>query len=192
MANKSEKPTDTPTRSLTTSSTSLKGEMNSKIVLSTSLGDIHVTLFADKAPASVANFLGYVESGFYDGVIFHRVIPGFMIQGGGFDKDMQQKKTREPVINEASNGLRNTRGTLAMARTSDPNSATSQFFVNLVDNPFLDHSDRDPGYTVFGEVTSGMEVVDKIAAVATETRQMYENVPVMPVFITSAKRFLFQ
>ena len=166
--------------------------MNPKVVLSTSLGDIHVTLFADKAPVSAANFLGYVESGFYDGVIFHRVIPGFMIQGGGFDKDMQQKKTREPVINEASNGLRNIRGTLALARTSDPNSATSQFFVNLVDNPFLDHSDRDPGYTVFGEVTSGMEVVDKIAAVATETRQMYENVPVLPVFITSAKRFLFQ
>jgi len=158
------------------------------VVLATSLGDVTVELFADKAPLTVKNFLEYVDAGFYNGTLFHRVIPGFMIQGGGFGPDMQQKQTRPPVKNEADNGLRNSRGTLAMARTSDINSATSQFFVNLTDNTFLDHQVRDFGYAVFGKVVGGMDVVDKIAAVRTGTKGMHQNVPLEPVAITSARR----
>ncbi|MEO6690016.1 MAG: peptidylprolyl isomerase [Dokdonella sp.] len=139
-----------------------------KVLIKTSMGDITVELYPDKAPKSVENFLTYTKSGFYDGTIFHRVIAGFMIQGGGFSKDLVMKKTRAPVANESKNGLSNLRGTLAMARTADPNSATAQFFINTVDNPRLDYaSDTDPGYCVFGKVTAGLDVVDKIRAVPT-------------------------
>jgi len=158
---------------------------NKTVVLATSLGDITVELFADKAPLTVKNFLEYVDSGFFNGTIFHRVIPGFMIQGGGFSEGMQQKQARPPIKNEADNGLRNSRGTLAMARTSDINSATSQFFINLADNTFLDHQVRDFGYAVFGKVTGGMDVVDKIAGVRTGTKSMHQNVPLEPVMIKS-------
>jgi len=153
--------------------------------IETSMGTIEVGLFASKAPRSARNFLNYAKSGFYDGTIFHRVIPGFMIQGGGLDAKMSEKETGPPVRNEARNGLLNSRGTLAMARTDDPQSATSQFFINLKDNPSLDFGiARDGwGYTVFGEVLSGMEVVDQIAAVRTTRMIQYENVPVTPVVI---------
>lgn len=158
------------------------------VVLETSLGSIEIELDAEKAPISAANFLAYVDSGHYDGTIFHRVIPDFMIQGGGFDPSMSQKPTKAPIENEAKNGLRNRRGTLAMARTNVVDSATSQFFINLKDNDFLDHSGRDYGYAVFGRVTSGMDVVDKIAAVKTANRGGHQNVPVEPVKITKARR----
>lgn len=140
----------------------------SKAVIKTSLGEITVELYPDKAPKSVENFLAYAKSGFYDGTIFHRVIAGFMIQGGGFTKDLVQKKTRAAIAIESKNGLSNLRGTLAMARTADPNSATAQFFINTVDNPRLDYvDDSNPGYCVFGKVTAGMDVVEKIRAVPT-------------------------
>ena len=158
------------------------------IILSTSLGDITIDLFADKAPISVKNFLGYVEAGFYDGTIFHRVIPDFMVQCGGFTSDMAQKKTNAPIKNEADNGLSNEPYTLAMARTSDINSATSQFFINIADNVFLDHGKRDFGYAVFGKVTKGTEVVDKIAEVKTGSAGGHRDVPVTPVVITSARK----
>jgi peptidyl-prolyl cis-trans isomerase A (cyclophilin A) len=134
-----------------------------KVLLSTNYGDIAIELEADRAPVSVENFLNYIEQGLYKDTIFHRVIPGFMIQGGGMAKDMTQKKTNPPIKNEAKNGLLNLRGTLAMARTSDKDSATSQFFINLADNHFLDHGSRDFGYAVFGRVYQGMDIVDKIA-----------------------------
>lgn len=153
--------------------------------IETSHGSMEVELFEDKAPITVKNFLAYVEQGFFDDTVFHRVIPNFMIQGGGFTADMKQKKTADPIANEAKNGLSNKRGTLAMARTSDINSATAQFFINLSDNTFLDHSERDFGYAVFGEVTSGMEVVDKIAAVKTGRKGMHSDVPQETVTITS-------
>jgi peptidyl-prolyl cis-trans isomerase A (cyclophilin A) len=137
------------------------------VVLTTSLGEITIELNEEKAPISVKNFLDYVDAQFYDGTIFHRVIKGFMIQGGGFTPDMQQKATRPTIRNEADNGLKNVRGSLAMARTQIKDSATAQFFINLVDNSFLDHGSRDFGYAVFGQVVQGMEVVDKIAAVQT-------------------------
>ena len=140
---------------------------DSMVVMHTNLGDITIEVFEDDAPKSAANFLQYVRDGFYDGTIFHRVIPGFVIQGGGFTEDYQQKKTRDPIVNEADNGLKNDRGTLSMARTSDPNSATSQFFVNLTDNAPLNPSRGNAGYAVFGKVTDGMDVVDKIAATPT-------------------------
>ncbi|MCQ4347757.1 peptidylprolyl isomerase [Pseudomonas stutzeri] len=159
-----------------------------RVVLTTSLGEIEVELNEEKAPISVKNFLGYVDSGFYDGVQFHRVIPGFMVQTGGFSADMRQKDTREPIKNEADNGLHNVRGTLAMARTNVVDSATSQFFINLTDNAFLDHGRRDFGYAVFGKVVRGMDVVDQIARVRTGNRGMHQNVPVEPVLIESAKR----
>jgi cyclophilin family peptidyl-prolyl cis-trans isomerase len=162
--------------------------VNPVVVLSTSLGDITVELFADKAPITVKNFLEYVDAGFYNGTIFHRVIPDFMIQGGGLTEAMQPKQTRPPIKNEADNGQRNSRGTLAMARTGDINSATAQFFINLKDNTFLDHQVRDFGYAVFGKVTGGMEVVDKIAAVRTGTKGMQQNVPLEPVIIKSVRR----
>ena len=158
-----------------------------KVELVTSAGNIVVQLDAQRAPKTVANFLRYVNEGFYAGTVFHRVIPGFMIQGGGFTASMQQKPTHAPIALESQNGLRNLRGTLAMARTMDPNSATSQFFINLVDNPSLDFPQPDGhGYAVFGQVVSGMDVVDRIARVATHTVGPYANVPVTPVVITKA------
>ena len=165
---------------------------NPTVLLETSSGDILVELFADKAPQTVANFLKYVDDGFYTNTIFHRVIPSFMIQGGGMGARMDEKPTREPVTNEADNGLKNDRGTLAMARTRDPHSATAQFFINLVDNAFLNHSSPTPdgwGYCVFGKVVEGMENVDKIAKVKTKTVGFHENVPTDMVLITGASRF---
>ncbi|MFQ5828049.1 MAG: peptidylprolyl isomerase [Candidatus Methylomirabilia bacterium] len=158
------------------------------VVLSTTLGEIVIELYADKAPVTVENFLAYVDTGFYDGTIFHRVMPGFVIQGGGFTKQMERKPTRPPIKNEANNGLKNERGTLSMARTQDINSATSQFFINLKDNGFLDHSTRDFGYAVFAKVVQGTHVVDKIAGVPTGDQGVYRNVPVEPVVIQSARR----
>ena len=169
-------------------STSLFAAENPHVVLTTSYGDIEIELNAEKAPISTQNFLGYVESGFYNGTQFHRVIPGFMVQGGGFDADMGQKDTFKPIKNEADNGLRNDRGTIAMARTQAVDSATSQFFNNHKDNAFLDHSSRDFGYAVFGKVVRGMDVVDRIAKVRTGNRGMHQNVPVEPVLILSAKK----
>ena len=157
------------------------------VVLETSLGSIKIALDRDKAPLSVDNFLEYVRSGHYDGTIFHRVIPGFMVQGGGFDATMKQKPTRPPIRNEANNGLRNRRGTLAMARTNDPDSATSQFFINVKDNTALDYGPRNAGYAVFGEVVDGMGVVERIVAVPTVTRPPYADVPATPVVIKSAR-----
>ncbi|HLY52345.1 MAG TPA: peptidylprolyl isomerase [Steroidobacteraceae bacterium] len=154
----------------------------------TSHGDFTVELFAKEAPATVENFLKYVDDGFFDGTIFHRIVPGFVIQGGGLTADFANKKTRAPIRNEAKNGLKNTRGSLSMARTSDVNSATSQFFVNLRDNAFLDHGPRDFGYAVFGRVSDGMEVVDKIAAVRTGTRKGYQDAPLEDVVIVAARR----
>jgi len=155
---------------------------------STNLGDIDIELFADDAPISTQNFLSYVDEGFFDSTVFHRVIPGFVVQGGGMTADMQQKRTRAPIRNEADNGIRNSRGTLSMARTNDINSATSQFFINLADNAFLDHKPGNFGYAVFGRVVAGMDVVDRIAAVKTGRRGMHEDVPVDPVVVTEAKR----
>ena len=169
-------------------STSLFAAENPHVVLTTSYGDIEIELNAEKAPISTQNFLKYVDSGFYNGTQFHRVIPGFMVQGGGFDADMRQKDTNAPIKNEADNGLHNVRGTLAMARTQVRDSATSQFFINHKDNAFLDHSSRDFGYAVFGKVTRGMDVVDKIAQVPTGNRGMHQNVPREPVLIIDAKR----
>jgi peptidyl-prolyl cis-trans isomerase A (cyclophilin A) len=158
------------------------------VLLSTSLGDITIECFPDSAPTSVENFLQYVDDGYYDGTVFHRVISDFMIQGGGMTEDLERKPTRDPIENEADNGLKNTRGTLAMARTRDVNSATSQFFINLADNDFLNHGVRDYGYAVFAHVVDGMDVVDAIAEVDTTTKQGMQNVPVEPVVIESAQR----
>ena len=157
-----------------------------KVTMETSMGKIELELDDAKAPKTVANFIAYAKAGHYDGTIYHRVIPNFMIQGGGFTKDMSQKKTNDPIKNEADNGLKNLRGTIAMARTMVVDSATSQFFINLVDNGFLDFRGPHPstyGYAVFGKVTSGMDVVDKIAAVRTGNHGMHQNVPVEPVEI---------
>ena len=153
------------------------------ITIKTNHGDIQVKLFEDKAPITCENFRQYIEDGFFANTIFHRVIPNFMIQGGGFDPEMQQKSTRPPIKNEADNGESNRRGTLAMARTMDVNSATAQFFINLRDNTFLDHGGRDFGYAVFGEVTDGMDVVDAIAGVETGNRGGHQDVPVEAVTI---------
>ncbi|MCB1994455.1 MAG: peptidyl-prolyl cis-trans isomerase [Burkholderiaceae bacterium] len=155
-----------------------------KVRLATSAGDIVVEVDAAKAPKSAENFVAYVKAGHYDGTIFHRVIDGFMIQGGGFTKDMAQKPTRPPIPLEAGNGLSNQRGTLAMARTGDPNSATAQFFINVVDNPRLDS--YGGGYAVFGRVIAGMDVVDKIRTVPVGNRAGHQNVPLEPVTITKA------
>ena len=154
----------------------------------TTLGSFDVELDDEAAPLSAANFLAYVEDGFFDGTLFHRVIPGFMIQGGGMTADMKQKPTRAPIENEAKNGLKNKRGTLSMARTNDIHSATSQFFVNLVDNAFLDHSPGNYGYAVFGRVTAGMETVDKIAQVKTGRSRGHGDVPLEDVVVISARR----
>ncbi len=158
------------------------------VVLSTSHGDIAIELFADDAPISVENFLQYVDDGHFDGTIFHRVIPGFMIQCGGFTPDMQEKESRAPIKNEAQNGRKNQRGTLAMARTSDIDSATSQFFINVSDNDFLDNGARDFGYAVFGRVTDGLDVVDQIAAAPSGNKAGHSDVPNDPIIINSAKR----
>jgi len=158
---------------------------NPLVVIETSMGDIKVELFEDKAPISVKNFLGYVDDKFYDGLTFHRIIPTFMIQGGGFEPGMKKKKGKDPIKNESTNGLSNTRGTLAMARTPEPDSATSEFYINVVDNEFLDKAKAADkvGYCVFGKVIGGMDVVDKIKAVKTKG-----TVPVEDVLIKSVKR----
>jgi cyclophilin family peptidyl-prolyl cis-trans isomerase len=154
----------------------------------TSLGSFTLELDAEKAPLSAENFLSYVDDGFFDGLIFHRVIPGFMIQGGGMLPDMSQKKNKAPIRNEAANGLRNDRGTIAMARTNDINSATSQFFINLSDNDFLNHAPGNYGYAVFGKVVEGMDTIDRIAGEPTGRRKGHDDVPTSDVVITSAKR----
>lgn len=167
-----------------------KDNINPQVVLETSKGNIVLELYPDKAPVSVENFIAYVDSGFYNGTIFHRVIDNFMIQGGGFDKDLNRKETREPILNEAKNGLKNYRGTIAYARTNIINSATSQFFINVVDNHSLNHrdeSDQGYGYAVFGKVIKGMDVVDKIKAVKTGVQKGMKDVPKEPVVILSAK-----
>ena len=159
-----------------------------RIALDTSEGRIVIELAPKEAPKSVDNFLTYVKAGHYDGTVFHRVIPGFMIQGGGFGADMSERSTRAPIPIESKNGLKNARGSVAMARRGDPNSATAQFFINLVDNARLDYPGHDGhGYTVFGKVVEGMEVVDKIKDVPTESRGPHQNVPVKPVTIKSAR-----
>jgi len=170
--------------------TSARAERSNPLVrLETSLGEITLELYPDKAPATVANFLQYVREGFYDGTIFHRVINGFMIQGGGRDADLNPKSTRAPIQNEADNGLTNQPYTVAMARTPDPHSATSQFFINVADNKFLNHTAKTPqgwGYAVFGRVVRGREVVDQIKAVPTGNRDGDQNVPLTPVVIVKA------
>src|SRR5450755_4861160 len=158
------------------------------ILFETTLGDFTVELFEKDAPETVVNFLKYIDAGFFDGTIFHRIVPGFVIQGGGFTEDMSQKRTQPPITNEANNGLKNLRGTLSMARTNDINSATSQFFVNLKDNDFLDHKPGNFGYVVFARVTDGMNVVDKIAAVETGRKKGFDDVPVEAVIMKSVKR----
>ena len=163
-----------------------------QVLLETTSGDILLELDPEKAPKTVENFLKYVDEGFYDNTIFHRVIPNFMIQGGGMDAKMKEKPTHDPIPNEADNGLKNERGTIAMARTADPHSASAQFFINHADNAFLNH--REPtkdgwGYAVFGKVIDGMDVVDKIAKVKTRSQGIHDDVPVDMVLITKASRF---
>lgn len=165
-----------------------KGD-TTKVEFTTTMGKITLVLFEKEAPISTKNFLAYVDSGFYGGLIFHRVIPGFMIQGGGFLKNLAKRQPMLPPIkNESDNGMKNDRGTIAMARTMDPHSATSQFFINVVDNAALDISSRGWGYAVFGKVISGMDVVDKIAGVKTGEQNGMRDVPVQPVIIISVKR----
>jgi len=164
---------------------------NPQVLLKTNKGDITIELFQDKAPISVKNFLAYTDEKFYDGTILHRVIKGFMVQGGGMTADMHEKSAKPPIKNEAANGLKNKRGTLAMARTPEIDSATCQFFINLVDNTFLDHKSNNPeefGYAVFGKVVAGMDVVDDIAGVATGSKGGHQDVPREPVTILSASR----
>ncbi len=160
------------------------------VIIHTTFGDITLELDAEKAPKTVANFIQYANDGFYDGTIFHRVIDNFMIQGGGFDTNMEQKQSGEPVENEADNGLKNDHGTVAMARTQDPHSATAQFFINVKDNDFLNHSGKNMqgwGYTVFGKVTEGQDVLDKIRAVPTGTRAGHQDVPNDDIIIESVE-----
>jgi len=159
-----------------------------KVIFSTTLGNFMIELYPGKAPITVKNFLAYVDAGFFENTIFHRVIPGFMIQGGGFTEQMQKKPTNPPIKNEAKNGLKNKRGTLSMARTGVVDSATAQFFINLKDNVFLDHGSRDFGYAVFARVIAGMEVIETIAAVPTGNKGSYRNAPKTPVVIKSARR----
>jgi peptidyl-prolyl cis-trans isomerase B (cyclophilin B) len=158
-------------------------DLHPVVIMETSMGTMEITLDPTKAPVTVKNFLTYVQEAFYDSTIFHRIIPNFMIQGGGYTINYTQKPTHEPIILEAKSGLLNKRGTIAMARKNDPNSATSQFFINHVDNPSLDYSEKNPGYAVFGAVTKGIEVVNKIAAVKTGA----QDVPVVPVVIVSVR-----
>jgi cyclophilin family peptidyl-prolyl cis-trans isomerase len=165
-------------------------EINPQVVMETSMGIVKIELFKDKAPISVRNFLSYVKDAYYDGTVFHRVIKNFMIQGGGMDEHMNSKKTKFAIKNEATNGLKNLRGTLAMARTSMVDSATSQFFINVVDNAFLDHTGKTPdrfGYAVFAQVIEGMDVVDAIREVKTGNKAGHQDVPVEPVFINSIR-----
>jgi peptidyl-prolyl cis-trans isomerase B (cyclophilin B) len=172
-------------------SMALQAAGNPQVLLKTSKGDITIELFQDKAPISVKNFLSYVDEKYYDGTIFHRVIKGFMVQGGGMTADLHEKTSKPPIKNEAANGLKNLRGTLAMARTSEIDSATCQFFINLVDNAFLDHQKGDPdkfGYAVFGKVVAGMDVVDAMAAVPTGSKGMHRDVPREPITVISATR----
>jgi peptidyl-prolyl cis-trans isomerase A (cyclophilin A) len=167
-----------------------KKSKNPVVVFDTTQGEIHVEMNPEKAPGTVKNFVEYVKAKHFDGLVFHRVIPDFMIQGGGFTAEMMERKTRAPIRNEAGNGLKNDRGTIAMARTPNPDSATAQFFINLKNNDFLNHRDETPqgfGYAVFGKVVKGMEVVDKIAKVRTGDRDGHQNVPVEPVVIRTAK-----
>lgn len=173
--------------SLFSSIASVHAEDAPRVSLKTNMGEIVLELNPEKAPKSVENFLAYVKAGHYKGTVFHRVIDGFMIQGGGQDKNMKDKPTRAPIRNEAANGLKNERYSVAMARTGDPHSATAQFFINVADNTFLDHPGRDGwGYAVFGKVVKGMDVVDQIKSVPTTDRGMNQNVPVKPVVIESA------
>jgi cyclophilin family peptidyl-prolyl cis-trans isomerase len=163
---------------------------NPKVELKTSMGSVVIELYPENAPKTVENFLQYVKDGFYDGTIFHRVMPGFMAQGGGFTRNMQEKKTRPAIRNEAGNGLRNAIGTVAMARTRDPHSATAQFFINVAENDFLDFKSPDEaghGYAVFGRVASGMDVVDRMVKVPTATVGPHQNVPRQPIVIESAR-----
>lgn len=164
---------------------------NPQVVMETSKGEIVLELYPDKAPLTVKNFLDYIDAGFYSGTVFHRVIPGFMLQGGGFSRDMQKKSTLMPVKNEAFNGLKNDRGTIAMARTQDPHSASSQFFINTVDNAFLNYKSQTAagwGYAVFGKVIKGMEVVDAISKVQTGTQGRFRDVPKTSVEIIKVRR----
>ena len=170
-----------------TAKTTTVNDSENTVILLTNKGNIKLKLYPEKAPITVKNFLSYIDSGFYNNTIFHRIIPGFVIQGGGFSKEMDRKKTLSPIKNEADNGLKNLRGTLSMARTNIVNSATSQFFINLKDNNSLDHGSRDFGYAVFAEVIEGMEIVDKIASVQTTNSPM-PNIPVEQVVIESVKR----
>mgnify|MGYP006101044167 CR=1 FL=1 len=156
------------------------------VKLETSHGDITLEFFPEKAPITVANFLQYVDDGYFDGTVFHRVIPNFVIQGGGFTMDMEQKETREKIKNEADNGLNNERGTLSMARTSEVDSATSQFFINLRDNTSLDHSEANFGYAVFAKVVDGMDIVEEIAKTETATTGFHQDVPVEPIVVNKA------
>ncbi len=165
-------------------------EENTMIRFTTSLGSIDIEVYEDTAPKTAENFLNYIKDGFYDGLIFHRVIPGFVVQGGGFEPEMKERATRAPIGNEADNGLKNDRGTLSMARTNDPHSASSQFFINLKDNDFLNHTGTNPrgwGYAVFAKVVNGMDVVDKIAGVPTGTVGAFSDVPKQDVVITKAE-----
>jgi cyclophilin family peptidyl-prolyl cis-trans isomerase len=171
--------------------TAEKTTSNPSVRMTTNLGVIDIEIDAQRAPLSAANFLKYVDSGFYNGTVFHRVIPGFMIQGGGFQPGLKEKPTGAPVRNEADNGLKNQKGTLAMARTPDPDSATAQFFINVADNDFLNHRSKTPqgwGYAVFGKVTQGLDVVKKIETVATKTVGPHENVPAKDVVIEKVER----
>lgn len=158
------------------------------VVFETNLGEIRVELYPEQAPVTVENFLAYVDAGFYDGTLIHRVIPGFVVQGGGFTKDFERRDTRAPIVNEADNGLRNERGTLSMARTQARDSATSQFFINLRDNQVLDHGERDFGYAVFARVVEGMDVVDEMATRATTRVGPMSDVPADPIVIEKARR----
>jgi len=170
-----------------TAKTTTVNDSENTVILLTNKGNIKLKLYPEKAPITVKNFLSYIDSGFYNNTIFHRIIPGFVIQGGGFSKEMDRKKTLPPIKNEADNGLKNLRGTLSMARTNIVNSATSQFFINLKDNDSLDHGSRDFGYAVFAKVIEGMEIVDKIASAETTNSPM-PNIPVEQVVIESVKR----
>lgn len=167
-----------------------ENEKNPVVTMSTNMGDIRIELNSDKAPITTKNFLAYVNDGHFDGLIFHRVIPGFMIQGGGFDSKMSQRPTKSPIKNEAHNGLKNVKGSIAMARTDVVDSATAQFFINVKDNDFLDHKNTSPGgygYAVFGQVIEGMDIVHTIEKVKTGNRGMHQDVPVEAVVITSVK-----
>ena len=165
-----------------------ESKKNPVVILDTSLGKIAIELYADKAPITVKNFLQYVDDKFYDGTIFHRVIADFMIQGGGMEPGLKEKKTREAIKNESANGVSNERGTIAMARLPEPDTATAQFFINVKDNPRLDGSDTKPGYAVFGRVVDGLDIVDKIRVVDTGEQGGHEDVPIQDVIIRTARR----